>query len=580
MLAVLLSGGLDTVVLGVRVRANQPSDAVIIAAGSLLFFFWQRYRAPDAARRPIRQRLAAAFARLKSADTALLATVLFAAAVARFWGLTFGLPHPAARPDEEAVSAIASGFYYGNFRPPIFDYPPLFMLLVAGTWWVLFAEAPSLAARMNLHIQWPALSMSAERIVARALSALSGVASVWLLFRVAARLFGRQTALVAAAFLSLAFLHVRDSHFGVTDVPMTAMVLAAFLAVLGLADSGSARNLAGAGVLIGLAVATKYNAALLVLPAAMAILDDPLKRPVSQRLVRVAALSATVAVVFILVSPWAMLDFERFLSDAAGVSRHLSRGHGVDLGRGWTYHVRTTLRHGLGWPLLVTGIAGLPLMVWRERSRGLLVALFPMAYYVVMGSGRTVFARYALPLVPFLCLTAAYAVSAAADWAAARMNRQRWSGAVAVLLTSGVLWPSAQSVLAFDRLLVREDSRVAARRWIEARFPAGTTIGEIGAANAHLYFADEQHYVAMPAVDRPELISIVSSPVTGAAVEDVAPWLTREYDLAFSESVVAEDDPENIYDRQDEFYVPLAGFHDIERPGPNVRVFVRRDNAR
>jgi hypothetical protein len=63
-------------------------------------------------------------------------------------------------------------------------------------------------------------------------------------------------------------------------------------------------------------------------------------------------------------------------------------------------------------------------------------------------------------------------------------------------------------------------------------------------------------------------------------LDRIAPWLTREYDLAFEEQVVREDDARNIYDRQDEFYLPLAGFHQIERPGPNVRIFVRRATAR
>ena len=89
-------------------------------------------------------------------------------------------------------------------------------------------------------------------------------------------------------------------------------------------------------------------------------------------------------------------------------------GYQPDLGRGWKYHFTTTLRYGLGIPLLAAGVLGLLFMVWREERRGVLVALFPVAYYVLMGTGRTVFARYALPAVPFLCLTAGYLVATTA----------------------------------------------------------------------------------------------------------------------------------------------------------------------
>jgi hypothetical protein len=53
----------------------------------------------------------------------------------------------------------------------------------------------------------------------------------------------------------------------------------------------------------------------------------------------------------------------------------------------------------------------------------------------------------------------------------------------------------------------------------------------------------------------------------------------REYGLQFVQQIVSEDDRANVYDRQDEFFVPLGGFHGIERPGPNLRVYVRRDDA-
>ena len=82
------------------------------------------------------------------------------------------------------------------------------------------------------------------------------------------------TALAAAALLSLAFLHVRDSHFGVTDVPMTFLVLVAFLFIVRLSESGETRDLIAAGVAAGLATSTKYNAALIALPALLVIFTD------------------------------------------------------------------------------------------------------------------------------------------------------------------------------------------------------------------------------------------------------------------------------------------------------------------
>jgi 4-amino-4-deoxy-L-arabinose transferase-like glycosyltransferase len=488
------------------------------------------------------------------------------------------LPHPAARPDEEAVSALAGTYYLGIFEQTDFTYPPLFMLVVAAGFWIVFRWVPATLSRMKVRLDWLVPSTAAQRYIARALSAVAGVISVWLLFRIARRLFDVTTALVAAAFLALAFLHVRDSHFGVTDIPMTFMVLLAFLAIVKLAGSGSRRDLVAAGILTGLAVATKYNAALLFLPATFAIATDPLRRPVATRLARIVAFGTLMTVTFLVVSPYSFLSREKFLADFTLVSRHLAEGHGPDLGRGWTYHLTTTLRYGLGLPMLTAAILGLPLMVWRERRRGVLVALFPVAYYVLIGSGRTVFARYALPLVPFLCLFAGYFVTTIAAAAANALRRPVWRIPATTAIALVVLLPSALSVIAFDRLIAKDDTRVLARRWIEARFPPGTTIKQFGASNGRPYMPYEDRYLLTDAgsPDKPPVVVVVSSPLYSPDIGAAREWLEHEYDVQFVQQVIDEDDPGHKYDRQDEFFVPLAGFHRIERPGPNLRVYVRR----
>jgi hypothetical protein len=240
------------------------------------------------------------------------------------------------------------------------------------------------------------------------------------------------------------------------------------------------------------------------------------------------------------------------------------------------------LRYGLGLPLFAAGLFGLALAMWREPRRGVLVALFPIAYYLLIGSGRTVFARYILPVVPFLCLSAGYAVSCAAAWMTRSIGRPSWRVATTWVMALAIVWPSLQSVVAFDRLLAQEDTRLAARRWIEARFAPGATIAQIGAPSGYVYVIGEQGYVQsdLRSAQRPAVVVVVSSPITGSPdLTGAAPWLEREYDLQFARIVVGEDDRVNIYDLQDEFYVPLAGFHRITAPGPNVRVFVRRDTS-
>ena len=200
--------------------------------------------------------------------------ILPVAAAARLWGIDFCLPHPHCRPDEDAISAIAGGFRGGDLNPHVFNYPALFMLVVAAVIVTLVGAERLLHKAMPFHFRSLLDGVSTTTInymVARLLSAAAGIASVWVIFRIALRLFDRTTALAAAALLGLAFLHVRDSHFGVTDVPMTFMVLVAFLYVVRLSESGARTDLVIAGLTAGLATSTKYNAAVVSLPALFAI---------------------------------------------------------------------------------------------------------------------------------------------------------------------------------------------------------------------------------------------------------------------------------------------------------------------
>jgi len=323
---------------------------------------------------------------------------------------------------------------------------------------------------------------------------------------------------------------------------------------------------------------------LMAVPAAVVIASAPgrVMGPLLARWRLLAWFGLFLLSAFLITSPYTVLDFQHFFADVTYESRHLAEGHGPDLGRGWTYHFTTTLRYGVGEPVLAAGLLGLVLLSWRNPRTGALVALFPVTYYLVLGSGRTVFARYMLPVVPFLCLTAGYAATEASGWLTRRIGRPSWAPAVSACVVAALLLPSARSVLAFDRLMARTDSRLLARRWVEARFPPGTTIAQLGWEPGHPFLQDssEVKYLRLPfppEATLPDLVIVQSSVVETPAVDlgGSQAILDTAYELRYVRDVSSAD-PANVYDRQDEFYLPLAGFKGIDRPGPNLRIYVRR----
>jgi hypothetical protein len=544
-----------------------------------------------------------------------LAAVLVVAAIVRLRGITFGLPHTQARPDETFVIDVSLDFLRGR-APAFYDYPWLFMGVVTVlylayfVWGFLAGRFSSLA---DLIASWP-VDWPPFFLVSRGLSAVAGVASVLALYLLGRRLWGERTALVAAFFLSIAFLHVRDSHFGTTDVAMTLLVIVSLVillrAVSGEGDwlwTGSQAqrsqapnrpwSYALAGAVAGLASATKYSAIFAVMPmAAIQALrawdangsDGPRWRVACDR--RLAAFGSAFAVAFLLGTPFLLFDFDGFLSAMRELQYSMTVGTpGLQLDHGWSHHLEFSLRYGMGVPLLVAGIAGIVSLVRTEPRLALVVLSFPITYYAVAGSSRNLFFRYALPLIPFLCLTAARLIGLIADRVIVRAGRWRPAmQAFAVsLIALAVAWPSASRAWQLGRVMAETDNRVLVARWVEAYVPPGSSVLQSGSQYGHAQFDRRfgyQRWVwdktrktfmveGRRAKGRPDWILLQASPLPSETQAIVKDFLRDGYTEAWRFPALDLDGSGLAFDRQDAFFVPVDGFRHVERPGPNFTLY-------
>ena len=550
--------------------------------------------------------------RLRAQRGAILLAILGLAVALRFAGLGFGLSppdagpvlHPLARPDEQYLWNLGLGIAAGDPNPHFFLYPSLLPYLLALVDAIYLAGA-SLAAGSREAVEAAILRDPRALIwIDRGLVAAIGAATCLLLYRVAAEAFGRRVGLVAAFLLAIAHLHVRDSHFGVTDVPLAAMVCLVLLQALRIESRGRPRDYLRAGLCAGLAISTKYSGAILLVPIVAAHAVARLAgapRPLRWLL----AAGALVPVGFLLGTPFALLDTSSF---AEGVNTQLLTQTlvnwiGVDLGSGWWHHLRFTLWHGLGPPLLAASLVGAVLAPWRAPRAAAVLLAFAGAYYLVIGRGHLVFARYMVPLVPILCATAALAVVALAR----RLPRARLAAAFA--LAALLALPSLRETIATNRVLARQDSRVAAARWLRSHVPPDATLLLVGAvfADPPLFLRGRKAYdpypwpprafagrLALPQGPRfqrvrnaldPSFDALASDPEIDFVVVEQSPLRaygpsgTLERSLAGFRRVASFEgvgsDPELRFDLQDAFYLPLAGAARAPRPGPNVHVYAR-----
>jgi 4-amino-4-deoxy-L-arabinose transferase-like glycosyltransferase len=530
-----------------------------------------------------------------------VAAILGVAAAVRYWGIGFGLPQVWARPDEDALIVPALRALQGELNPHWFHYPSLYMYLLSVVYFAYFAwerAAGFVTAPPDLFEVFR-VAPDVFYLLNRCLAAAFGTLTVFAVYRIGRQLFTTVAATVGALLLALSPLHARDSHFGVADVPATGMAVLSLLAIVRWSAAPSPARLALAGLSCGLAASTKYNVALILIPAVVAIAQQSYARrlegqPVISRFARDLGLLVSCSVLaFAAGTPYAVLDYPAFRTGVQEVAGHIRAGHGLDLGIGWLYHVRVTLPSGLGWPVFAAALLGAVWMTVAQPRAASLVLSFPIAYYLAAGGTPLVFFRYMMPVLPFLCLAAGFFVERAH---AVFAMRPAFSGRAAHACTTALvvlmIASPAMDVIRLDRLLRQKDSRAVAAEWLVRRFPPGTSLYQTGAFYGHVGYRPPDRYRAatrLPdggfAVDGrrldapPDLVIVQSSPVTWYTGDSLlaGPVLQQQYvEVAQFRSYDPARTAAHVYDLLDAFYLPLRGFDGVERPGPNITIYRRR----
>jgi hypothetical protein len=382
-----------------------------------------------------------------------IAVALFLVALLpRLWALGWGLPY-VEHSDEPAVIEVAVRMVQqGDWNPGMFLYPSLYFYQLAavirlhGAWGIaqgLYASLADIPAETYLFTTSPALYLWA-----RSLTALLGAAIVPLLFVLGRRMFGWRAGLLAAAALAVSSYHVEHSHFVTTDAPTGLWVTLALLGAWGVATTGRWRYYLLCAVATGLAAGTKYNAGVVGLALAVAApisvldaarQDEPQRHSDSEvqtggswwpmarvHLGRLVVAGALAVAVFLLTTPFAVLDFAGFRRGMLINADHYASGsHGNFVGR-WRLdgYLDFFWREGL----LPTGclilLAGLPLLARRAPRQLALLGVAVLVCQALLLTQAVNFHRNTLAFFPPLFLLAAAGAVALGDWAGALLARR------------------------------------------------------------------------------------------------------------------------------------------------------------
>lgn len=516
----------------------------------------------------------------------LLWCALLAAALAlRAWGLGFGAPPIQVHPDEGHYAGVAARMSWDDLNPHYFENPPLLTEL-------LFAarELHALGAGPEATRAWVAEGGLIR--LARWCGVLFGVWTVLLVGAAARRLLGspdaRSTtgaALAAGAVVAFSFLHGRDSHYGVNDVPMVALVSLALYAAIRAREAGALRWLWVSAVAAGLATAMKYSGGIAIAVPLAVIATRPasLATRAREALLVLALFAAT----FLIACPWPLLATDEFV---AGFRNQWS-GWGdrrmvgqADRSLLALYGAGTLAL--LGWAHLLAAAAGVVLLVRRHPRSAVVLLAAPLLYLAVMLNKPLFYWRFALPLLPFLAVAASFAW----DGAARRLSSASRLAAPVVLAALIVL-ASVQPAVALARhdwLASQPSTWLLARDWLLEHVPAGDDLfleglpPRLPTGRYRVWLADT---AAPTGADGRPLAPMVNGGwvVTdswfesswrgtraGTQAKPLGERLAAQFPLVAEFTPGPHGDPPFIVDA---IYTPLSGLWDIERPGFTIRVY-------
>ena len=405
-------------------------------------------------------------------STLPLLGVLAAAALLRFWSLGAGIPTAIGIDEPQIMNRAVHMMKSGSLNPNgFYDYPGLYLYVQMGVACVRFLAGAMSGEFRSLNDARP----EDFYLWGRAVTAALGTLTVLVVFRIGLR-WGTRYALLASALLAVAPLHVRESHYVLTDVPATFFVTLTFLLSLAAHEKPSAIAFAKAGAAAGLAAATKYPGALAMILPLIGVWMTADVRP--SRVTAALSAIAGGVLAFLLAAPYTILDLPGFLNGYAGLAAGYAGGTLTE--PAWLTYLKH-LRLNLRWPATLLIAAGLVLAAFRAvrgpgRVRWTLAIVFPLVYFWSVSRQTYVFARYLLPIVPFLCVLAAVAVVAGVSLLRRFAIPRAVRTALIVGLTVAALLPPLMRSIGFVQMIGRRATVELAYNWVQQNVPKGAKI--------------------------------------------------------------------------------------------------------
>lgn len=405
----------------------------------------------------------------------LLIAILALGYLLRLQGIDFGLPFVYDEDESRRVDQAMQMLVNRDPNPHWFGHPASTIIyLLAGNYLIAFSLGKILgiydnfAAFESVYFHQPDLFY----LLGRYWLAAVGTGTILLTYYVGGKLRSPRVGLIAAFLIAITPLHIKYSKIIRSDVLLTFFLLLAFWYCLAIVTKPSNKNYFRSGFCLGLAVVTKYPAIILMPTITLTHFLTQKSPWVRQKLLWISAGGCLLA--SFLAAPFLFLDIGTAIQDIS----HEARGGNVGgNGEGWVsnlvWYCQEPLTYCLSHYGMVLLLIGLLICLFTREKKLIILASFPLLFWLFIASLSLRWDRWVIPLLPFTSLLIALAL----DYIVQKIQGLMPLGWIFSLIILGLI---AVPLMNANQAEIWElsgfDTRTVTREWMLANLPPGTSI--------------------------------------------------------------------------------------------------------
>jgi hypothetical protein len=261
-----------------------------------------------------------------------------------------------------------------------------------------------------------------------------------------------------------------------TDSAGVFFTVLALLLIMRILERPSLIRHALAGTAIGLGIASRYFLVTLV-PVLIVAGVIAMRRRTPRATARgIAAGVGAASAAFVVTTPYFFLDWAA-AHRSLGIENRPSVAHGgFSPLENLRWYLASSIPNTISWPIALLAVGGIVLALARkpEAWRILLIAA-GVTLLIGISASKLHWNRWPLAILPVAMLFAAYAITVGASAVQTRAGRRILAPAVIVGAVMLSVVP-AKDVVELNLRDSRPSTRVAAREWIQAHVPPGSTV--------------------------------------------------------------------------------------------------------